>query len=384
MMFLLPGKMFMQMNWESADSLVLMNPTYSPEEQMRFQRILEVTSDLPGHIWLSTSGSSAPKWVGLSKRAILASAEAVNQHLKSTHTDIWIQPLPDFHVGGLGIWARSHLSQATVCDFKQDHPGKWQAEVFYHYIIHHKGSLTALVPTQLHDLVMLKRSAPETLRAVVIGGGALLPDLYKQAISLGWPVLPSYGLTECASQVATAALDSWKKAQQPALQILSHLDVEEREEHLYFRGASLLSAYAYLEGDKIQVVDPKENGWLRSEDRGCVKERQLQVWGRADAMIKVGGENVDLARLEALLQTLRLRLAIQSEVVLLAIPDTRLGYRIDLVATQSHQAELDLLMHEFHQAVLPFERIRQVHFLKELPRSALGKILKSKLIKIVK
>lgn len=374
----------MQMNWESADSLVLMNPTYSPEEQMRFQRILDVTLDLPRHVWLSTSGSSAPKWVGLSKQAILASAEAVNQHLTSTHADVWIQPLPDFHVGGLGIWARAYLSGATVCDFKQDHPGKWQAEIFYHYITNQKGSLTALVPTQLHDLVMLERPAPESLRAVIIGGGALLPDLYRRAVSLGWPVLPSYGLTECASQVATAALDSWKKAQQPALQILSHVDVEEREERLCFRGTSLLSAYAYLEGDKIQVVDPKENGWLRSEDRGCVKERQLQVWGRADAMIKVGGENVDLARLEALLQTLCLRLAIQSEVVLLAIPDTRLGHRIDLVAIHTHQSELDLLMHEFHQAVLPFERIRQVHFLKELPRSVLGKILKSELIKLVK
>lgn len=375
----------MQMNWESIDSLVFMNPTYSPEEQTRFQRILEMTPDLPRHIWLSTSGSSAPKWVGLSKQAILASAEAVNQHLESTYTDVWIQPLPDFHVGGLGIWARAHLSKATVCDFKQEHPGKWQAEVFYHYIIHQKGTLTALVPTQLHDLVMLERPAPESLRAVIIGGGALLPDLYMKAVALGWPVLPSYGLTECASQVATAALDSWKKAQIPALQILSHLYVEERDERLCFRGTSLLSAYAYLEGDRIQVIDPKENGWLRSEDRGCVKDRQLQVWGRADAMVKVGGENVDLARLEVLLQTVRLGLAIQSEVVLLAVPDARLGHRIDLVATQthSHQSELDLLMHEFHQAVLPFERIRQVHFLKELPRSALGKILKSELIKLV-
>ena len=40
------------------------------------------------------------------------------------------------------------------------------------------------------------------------GGGALDPSLYKQARDLGWPLLPSYGLTECGSQVATASLSS--------------------------------------------------------------------------------------------------------------------------------------------------------------------------------
>lgn len=374
----------MQIDWENTDSLVLINPTYSKEEQMRFQRILEVTPDLPGHVWLSTSGSSAPKWVGLAKHAILASAEAVNKHLESDRADSWIQPLPDFHVGGLGIWTRAHLSGAAVYDFKRERPGKWQAEIFYDYMVSKQGTLTALVPTQLHDLVLLGRPAPKSLRAVIIGGGALLPDLYIKAVSLGWPILPSYGLTECASQVATAVLDSWKDSKIPALQILSHLDVKVQEERLCLRGTSLLSAYAYVEGDKIQVVDPKEKGWLLSEDRGCVEERQLQVWGRADAMIKIGGENVDLARLEAHLQTLRLRLAVQSEVVLIAMPDARLGHRLDLVTTPSNQTELDLLVQEFQKTVLPFERIRQVHFLAELPRSALGKILKNKLIDLVK
>jgi O-succinylbenzoic acid--CoA ligase len=179
----------MNILWENSDSLVLMNPCYASAEQARFQRILEVTREFPGHVWLSTSGSSSPKWVGLSKQAILSSAEAVNRHLESTAEDVWIQALPDFHVGGLSIWARAYLSGAAVRDFRCAHPGKWQAETFYHYIQEAKGTLTSLVPAQLHDLVALGWRAPSSLRAVILGGGALLPLLYEQAVALEQSVL---------------------------------------------------------------------------------------------------------------------------------------------------------------------------------------------------
>ena len=40
------------------------------------------------------------------------------------------------------------------------------------------------------------------------GGGAVSDELYRDARALGWRVLPSYGMTECCSQVATALSDS--------------------------------------------------------------------------------------------------------------------------------------------------------------------------------
>src|SRR5207253_1068669 len=78
-----------------------------------------------------------------------------------------------------------------------------------------KVTLTSLVPTQVFDLVSANLTAPKNLRAAVIGGGALDPSLYLKARELGWALLPSYGLTECASQVATASLDSLGKKEFP-------------------------------------------------------------------------------------------------------------------------------------------------------------------------
>lgn len=365
-------------SWETSESLLLANPSYSQTDYKRFHSILKVTQAWPGHVWLSTSGSSVQKWVGLSKQALLASAAAVNAHLDSNPEDRWIHMLPDFHVGGVGIWARAHLSGARVFDFKKMCP-KWHAERFYGYTQHMQGTLASLVPAQLYDLVALGWEAPASLRAVIIGGGALIPVLYERAIALGWPLLPSYGLTECGSQVATAALDSWKKNQLPEIQLLSHLKGKECGDHLCFSGSSLMSTYAYLDHTDVQFIDPKIEGWLTTEDRGTIQNGCVKVVGRVDEIIKIGGENVDLASLERLLQLLRLQLALTAEVTLIAFPDSRLDFCIHLASNSPDKESLYSLIQHFQQRVLPFERIRKIYLLPHLPRSSLGKILKEEL-----
>lgn len=369
-------------DWETNHSLQLINPAYSNEDKLRFRNVLEQGTAWPGHIWLATSGSSAPKWVGLSKQALLASAQAVNDYLCSDSSDRWALALPEFHVGGLGIRARAYLSGAEVSDFKQAHPGKWSARAFYDYLEQTQATLTSLVPSQLFDLLQLEGEAPARLRALVIGGGQLVPDLYRRAIELGWNILPSYGLTECGSQVATAALDN----RDPSLKVLPHVNVRLHEGRLAFKGPSLLTVYAYCEeGSPVRFVDPKVDGWFLSEDRGEVADGILTIYGRMDQVIKIGGENVDLARLESLLQSLRHQQEIEHEMLLLAMPHERLGEVIHLVLAGEKQEEIEnAIVAAFNQRVLPFERIRCVHWVVEMPKSPLSKVLRNELRKLIK
>lgn len=371
----------MNISWENEDSLLLANPSYSKEEHQRFQKILEAGKEWKGHIWLSTSGSSAPKWVGLSKKAILASASAVNQHLVSNANDVWINPLTHFHVGGLGIVARAHLSGASCHDYKLAFPGKWCAEEFYRYVSEMEGTLTSLVPAQLQDLVLLGLKAPKTLRAVIIGGGVTLPTLYEKAVELNWPILPSYGLTECASQVATAPLGSWLEKNEPSLRILPHLEASIREGNLCFAGPSLLSTYAYLHQNRVEFIDPKKEGWLKTEDRGAIENGCIKIFGRGDAVVKVGGENVDVARLENHLQALKLKMGVTHDLTLIPMSDPRLGHTIHLAAACHTEKEIAPLIEAFQTSVLPFEKIRKIHLVSHLPKSSIGKILKGELIK---
>ncbi len=339
----------MDIDWLSPESHVLLNPRMPAEERARLESLVV---DCPGHIWLATSGSTgALKLTGISKQAMLASAEAVNRRLRSGAKDVWLGLLPTFHVGGLAIHARAFLSGARVV-------GEWTDEV----------TLASLVPAQVSDLVRAAAAPPKSLRTVVVGGGALSDELYDAGTALGWPLLPSYGLTETSSQVATALPGS------RALLLLDHVEARvEQDGRLAFQGRSLFTAYATEDG----LVDPKVDGWFVTEDLGWIEGRILRVQGRRGDFVKIGGESVDLARLDGILESIAGRHA-----AVAAIPDARLGFVIHLFADSS--VNLETVVPAYNARVLPFERARQVHRVAEIPRSSLGKLLRKELVVLAK
>jgi len=329
-------------DWLSAESHVLLNPRMPEDERRRLESFV---IDLPGHVWLATSGTTgALKLTALSKNALLASAAAVNRHLQSSASDVWLCVLPAFHVGGLGIYARAFLSGARVVHAAWDDV-----------------TLASLVPAQLSDLVRNRTVPPPSLRAVVVGGGALSEDLYDAARELGWPLLPSYGMTECGSQVATATSSS------SDLLLLDHMAARvEPDGTLALRSEALFTGYATEEG----FADPKVDGWFITEDVASLDGRVLRVEGRRGDFVKIGGESVDLSRLD------RILLSLGADAAVYAIPDERLGHVIAL-AVASGDAEA--IAAAFNARVFPFERVRRVVHVPEIPRTSLGKIIRTRL-----
>ncbi len=350
-------------NWESQTTEILLNPRMPTKQRDELTSLLKKESTLKGHLWFTTSGTTGTlKLVALSKHALLTSAHAVNQHLNANASDIWLNVLPSFHVGGMGIWTRSHLSNSSV--IVQE---KWDPQTFHSCINEKQITLTSLVPTQLYDLIAHKLAAPPSLRAVIIGGGALSEALYQQAKQLSWPLLPSYGLTECCSQVATAQIDS------PKLKLLSHIEASLSSDGLLqIKSPALLTTYAYPSENRLLFVDPKEEGWLITEDRAQVDSGFLHILGRSSDFVKIGGESVDMNRLINLL----MKLAPQTDATLLALPDERLGHVIHLVHTPP---KTESLITQFNEEVLPFERIRHSHCVPNIPRTSLGKVIKKEL-----
>ena len=352
-------------DFQSSESHLLLNPRLPEGERYRLEELASGAPQLPGHVWIATSGTTgALRLVALSKQAILASAAAVNKHLQSTAADVWCCVLPTFHVGGLGIHARALLSGARVVSMT------WDARQFAETLSNQNVTLSALVPAQVRDLVAQKIAAPPSIRAIVIGGGAFAEDLCAAARDLRWPVLPSYGMTEACSQIATAELGG-----DGDMHLLQHVEVRtESDERLAIRGPSLLTGYATFDDAGSAVfADPKVGGWFISDDRGEIDGRELRVSGRTAEFVKVGGESVDLRRLDAILDSLRGNV----DAAVFAVADERLGHVIH-IAVAVYEAEK--IVAAFHARVLPFERARDVHRVESIPRSALGKLLRSKLV----
>jgi o-succinylbenzoate---CoA ligase len=338
-------------DWSSGETHLLLNPRMPDDERARLETLARSLT-LQAHVFVATSGTtSAIKLVALSKRALLASATAVNERLNAKKTDVWCCVLPTFHVGGLGIHARAHLTGSRVVSMA------WDAKAFAST----DATLASLVPAQVHDLVAARWKAPPRLRAILVGGGALDGALDDRARALGWPVLASYGMSECCSTVSVCDV------------LLPHLEARcEEDGRLAFRGASLFTGYATEEG----FVDPKLDGWFVSEDVGEVDGRTVRVHGRRGEIIKIGGESVDLGRLDRILDSVRGEV----DAAIVAVADARLGHVIHLATTADHAAEV---VERFNARVLPFEQIRGVHRVSAIPRTSLAKLMRARLLEML-
>jgi O-succinylbenzoic acid--CoA ligase len=325
-------------DFQSAESHLLLNPRMPSAERARLESIVP---RVDAHVFVATSGSTGDiKLVALSKSAILASAAAVNERLKVTNRDVWAAVLPHFHVGGLGVYARCHLAGARAL------PMPWEPRTF----AESEATIASLVPTQVQDLIAAGLKPSRTLRVILVGGGIFNIERSE------WPALPSYGMTECCSTIAIEDT------------LLSHIEARRDDDgRLAFRGPSLFTGYPTEQG----LVDPKIDGWFVSEDLGEVDGRTLRVFGRAGDFVKIGGESVDLKRLDRIVQELA-----GDDAAIVAVPDDRLGHVIHLATTIE-----PTFVDAFNERVHPFERIREVHRVASIPRSPLGKLLRAQLVR---
>lgn len=318
--------------------------------------------------WVLSSGTSLVgqvKCVALPHEAFYASAQAVNKHLRARAADRWLVAIPLYHVGGFSILVRAQLSRSQIVYLKA-----WSVEQFVRTIRREQITLCSLVPTQIFDLVAAGARSPESLRAIVVGGGALSEPLYQRARALGWPVLPSYGLTETASQIATASLDSLAGLSYPTMPVLAHAQVELREQRIFVRSAALGRWVAMSDGTTYTLEECARGGWLATEDVGEITSAGLRVLGRRDEIVKVLGVLVSTAQ-------------VASDVAgfaglgcVLALPDTRAGHR--LVFVTDGPATWEAIQAYNRQALGPF-RIAQLCWVPKIPRGDLGKFKKAEL-----
>lgn len=359
------------MNWFSQESHLIINPKTPYEEREKFEFCFR-HSPLLSHVWVASSGSQSKKLIGLSKEAIMISAEAVNQHLRSTSADKWGICLPKYHVGGMSISARALLSGARTTEFSQS----WKVHEFNRWLVDERVTLVSLVPTQLFDLIRAGVQAPVVLRAAIIGGSALDEDLYYRARKLGWPLVPSYGMTEVGSQIATATLSSLNGSIYPKLTLLHHVEARQNDEGiLQVKSPSLMTGYWDVEKHEFHAVEP--GSWYTTEDVVRVEDRDLFPIGRSSDFVKIKGEGMYLSQIET-----RIRTVAQINGSLVALKDPRDGYRLVWVVEGS-VSQAKPLIEKWNRNAFPLERISEVQSVEKIPTGILGKQQRQKLARQV-
>jgi len=250
-----------------------------------------------------TSGTTGgPKAAVLSTAAMIASAEAWLAFLPPATG--WLLALGLSHVAGLGVLWRAALSGVPLVIAPRADPEQLLAGLIRDPAPSH----VSLVPTQLARLLDASAGGPppESLRAVLLGGGPIPARLVRRAISAGWPVVPTYGLTEAGSGVtalpAAEAAAHPESAGRPLPGVELRIGAPDRAGigGIEVRSPALFSGYLGDAEATATVLDAE--GWLRTGDLGHLDpDGRLVIHDRRSDRIVRGGENVSALEVEATL-----------------------------------------------------------------------------------
>ena len=244
-----------------------------------------------------TSGTAGlPKGVAHSEATLAASADAWRAVLPPATG--WVLALGLAHVAGLGVVWRALADGVPMrAVAANDTPALLEA-------LGDPGmSHVSLVPTQLSRLLDLVEDGPPpaNLRAIPLGGGSIPEALVRRASAAGWPVWPTYGLSEMGSGVTALSSADAAAAPGSAGRPLPRMAVTIADPGPDGSGEIVVvgpSAFlGYLGEPPRAPGEPFHTGDLgRLDDAG-----RLHILDRRADRIVRGGENIAPAEVEAVL-----------------------------------------------------------------------------------
>ena len=327
-----------------------------------------------------TSGSTGrPKAATLTWRQHFWSAWASAARLGLEARDAWLLTLPLYHVGGLAILWRSVLYGIPVLLPPQE--GSFDPQGWLRWTPPRRPSLISVVPTMLYRILEVGMTPWPGLRVVLVGGAAAPEALLEEALARGWPVALTYGLTEAASQVATAPPELVRRkpgtvgppmlftrvvARDAAGRPLPPGEVGE----ITVQGPTVFPGYW---GNGEATARALRDGWLYTGDEGYVDEEgHLWVKGRAAFAINTGGEKVYPQEVEKVL----LQHPAVAQACVVGLPDEEWGQRVAaaVVLRPEYRVTAEDLARFCRKHLAGFKVPRRWVFVAELPRTASGKL----------
>jgi malonyl-CoA/methylmalonyl-CoA synthetase len=327
-----------------------------------------------------TSGTTGtPKGAVLSHANLLASVDAVAVAWRWSPDDRLVLALPLFHVHGLGVGLYGTLTTGATAVL---HDGFAPGAVLD--AVRDGGTLFFGVPTMWHRLAAHPGAGDlGRLRLGVSGSAPLPPDLHAAVADLaGRPPLERYGMTETAMLVSNP-YDGDRRAGSVGFPLPG---VDVRLAGGTFAGGDGDAAEIEVRGPNVfagywerpdATAEAFRDGWFRTGDLGEVDpDGYLRIVGRAKELIISGGFNVYPREVE---EVLRAHPCV-ADAAVAGAPDPEWGERVcAFVVAGAGEVSDDELAAWCRDRLAPYKRPRRWSRIDEVPRNALGKVLRHEL-----
>ena len=341
--------------------------------------------DAPAVICYTSGSTGTPKGAVLTQQALLFNAINSTHLHDLTRHDRVLTTLPLFHVGGLCIQTLPALHAGATVVL---HP-KFDAAATLDAIAQHAITLTVLVPAQLDMLVALPAWADANLRSLrcVTTGSMIVPARNFEALhARGIPLVQVYGATETAP-IATYTLPA-SAARKPgsAGKAAVHCTVRLADAggrdvpagasgEVLVRGPNVMAGYWQAPKETAAAL---AGGWFHTGDIGHFDaDGDLWIDGRSQDLIISGGENIHPAEIENVLA----EAPEIAEVAVVGRPDATWGeVVVAAIVTRNGDPLAEADVRALLQGrVARYKHPREIVFVRELPRSALGKLRRDEL-----
>jgi malonyl-CoA/methylmalonyl-CoA synthetase len=337
-----------------------------------------------------TSGTTGrPKGAQLPRRAVTSNLDGLADAWEWTGEDVLTHGLPLFHVHGLVLGLFGPLRRGG----ELRHLGRFEPAAAA-AALRHGATMMFGVPTMYHRLGREAESDSSLVdglkqaRLLVSGSAPLpAPEFTRFEKLTGQQIVERYGLTETLMNTAVRA-DSQRKPGYvgipvPGVEVRlvdddgNPIDVSDDETigEVTVRGPNVFSGYLNRPDATDEAM---RDGWFFTGDLATVGEDGYWriVGRRSTDLIKTGGYKVGAGEIEvALLDHPGVK-----EAAVTGEEDPDLGEKIIAwVVAEDDAPEEKALIDHVASELAPHKRPREVRFLDELPRNAMGKVQKKKL-----
>jgi malonyl-CoA/methylmalonyl-CoA synthetase len=313
---------------------------------------------------LYTSGTTgSAKGAPLTHGNLLAGATAVNLAWRWDPADRLLLTLPLFHLHGLGVGINGSLCAGAEIELRP----RFDAAAVRARCA--EGGITMFfgVPAMYGRLAEADAlGALSGLRLLVSGSAPLSPALSRTvAAAAGQVPLERYGMTETVMLTSNPYEGPRKPGVSVRLTGSGEVEVS---------GPNVIAGYH--ENPAADAEAFTADGWFRTGDLGeWDDDGFLTLVGRSKDLIISGGFNVHPLEVE---EALEAHPAVR-EAAVIGRPSERWGEQVTAVVVVAGKAGADELRRHAAGRLAPYKVPKEVEFADELPRNALGKLLRNRL-----